>query len=670
MKKIILSLIFPLMTTFSFSQQTITTIPVVQQWTASGPDITFQSLNIQYSGSLNDEQRLLFKRFKKELDEIGIKLVPEPTSSSLNLLFTTEYSEIAGKTDAYEIKIHKQSLITSSSYKGLLYSTRTLLQLFSQEKYAHALPGGLIRDYPEYEKRMLLLDVARKFFTIREIKDFIVSMAWVKMNELHLHLSDNSWGGYSAYRLESAIYPQLTAQDGHYSWEEIAELQNFARSLGISIIPEIDSPGHSRAFTRIRPDLASPFLGEKYLDITNAETYPFMESILAEVIPHFYSSDFHLGTDEYRINRIKDDSLKYQIGNSFRKYINHFNEIVRKLGKRTRIWSGFERMPGETTIARNIIIDMWETSDARDKSVKGYDIINSSHFYTYIVPGAPYYGVDDKFTYEQWTPEIFSNKAEQNLSPGSPGLLGSKMHIWNDFGPTGYSISEIARSSIPSMIIFSQKMWGSVSTASYADFCKTRHSLLKIPCTRLLSRNFSSKQVLYSLNESLKLQNHKPLPLQCTKRNAEYPWKVDFTLKRTSESEGKAVLLSSSLAVIYSDLEHTFKRRKNKQKFEETKRGFAIVRANQTAGPIPLESHKPDILIFNYQLPLDKTVHITLMGEKNKTSLYIEGSLIDTQNTQMICPVEYLGSAIENVFPGIISQVHIQEQTLIGKDLL
>ena len=71
-----------------------------------------------------------------------------------------------------------------------------------------------------------MIDVARKFFTVDELKDFIRAMAWVKMNELHLHLSDNSWGGYSAYRLESEKYPELTAKDGHYSWEEIRNLQD------------------------------------------------------------------------------------------------------------------------------------------------------------------------------------------------------------------------------------------------------------------------------------------------------------------------------------------------------------------------------------------------------------------------------------------------------------
>ena len=177
--------------------------------------------------------------------------------------------------DAYKILLDKKIKLQANTYKGWLFGTRTLLQIFVMGK--NKFKKAEIVDAPKYEKRMLLLDVARKFFTFEEIKDFIRAMAWVKMNELHLHLSDNSWGGYSAYRLPSKLYPNLTAKDGHYSWEEIKKLQDFGKLYGIKIIPEIDSPGHAKAFTNIRPDLKSPWLSENYLDITNEKTYTFME---------------------------------------------------------------------------------------------------------------------------------------------------------------------------------------------------------------------------------------------------------------------------------------------------------------------------------------------------------------------------------------------------------
>lgn len=667
MNKIVISFLFLIATNVVFAQEEVTIIPKVQIWNDYGKSTKFKYVTIQYSNSIKADQHLLFERFEKELYEIGINVKKQASKSSLDLFFKTDYTNSLGKENSYEILIGKQTSVSASSYAGLVYATRSLLQLFLQEKYRSNFPNGLIGDYPSYEKRMLMTDVARKFFTVDELKDFIRAMAWVKMNELHLHLSDNSWGGYSAYRLESEKYPELTAKDGYYSWEDIRELQDFAHSYGISIVPEIDSPGHSLAFTLIRPDLKSDWLTSNYLDITNKDTYHFMEEILDEVIPHFDSPDFHLGTDEYRINSIKNDSIKNHIGETFRKYINYFNKVVRKHGKKTRIWSGFEHMPGETEIDNNITIDMWETSDAKDKSNKGYEIINSSHYYTYIVPGAPYYGVDEKFIYEEWTPEIFSDKTEQNLDKSSHGLKGSKMHIWTDFGPTGYSIQEIARLSIPSMMVFSEKMWGTKAYESIVDFRKVQNTLMRIPQTTFLERNFSKENILYASKQSICLENKKPKTISCQKKNAEYPWKLELTLQRTQESIGKEVLLSSRLATFYSDLEYIFKSKKDGKELIEKKRGVGLVRANQTEGETPLGSYRPDVVIFNYELPLNKRVKLIVIGEKGNTSLYVDGKLVGSKNIQMICPLEFIGSKMENSFKGELRTIKVIEMATDAK---
>lgn len=661
MKYLLFYIITILSINFGLSQEKLNTIPEVQQWVSSSKSTKFNYITIQFSGDLNKQQQHLFERFEKELNEIGVKLKKNSSEFSLDLVFNPSYINTVGKKNSYGIIFNKKTSISASSYEALVFSTRTILQLFSQKKYKTRFPNGHLVDYSSYEKRMLLIDVARKFFSVAQIKDFIRAMAWVKMNELHLHFSDNSWGGYSAYRLESEKYPELTAKDGYYSWNEIRELQDFAKSYGITIVPEIDSPGHSLAFTKIRPDLKSSWLTPNYLDITNKETYSFMEEILDEVIPHFDAPDFHLGTDEYRINSVKDDSLKTHIGETFRKYINHFNKVVRKHGKTTRIWSGFEHMPGVTEIDDNIVIDMWETSDAKDKSNKGYKMINSSHYYTYIVPGAPYYGVDDKFVYENWTPEVFSDKSEQNLVKSNPGLLGSKMHIWTDFGPSGYSVEEIARLSIPSMMVFSEKMWGTKGYESFNEFEKSLNLLLQIPLTNFLERNFSTEKTLYKNNKRIDFSEENRIKINSKKKNVEYPWKLELTLKRVKESWGNEVLLSSQLATIYTDLEHTFTSKKKNKKVEEKKRGFGIVRANQTEGINPISSHRPDIIIFDYLLPLNKSVKISLVGEKGKISLYVDGELISTEHKQMVCPLEFIGSEKENVFSGDVKKIKIKE---------
>ncbi|WP_106793268.1 glycoside hydrolase family 20 protein [Aquimarina sp. Aq78] len=644
------------------AQQRLNVVPAVQKWEYLAEEIRFNSITVNWSEGTLTKEQIFLNRFKEELKSLTTKFGTSGNKEPLSIFFDTNYVPINEHKDAYKITLGQQTIVKASSYSALVYASRTVLQLLSQDQYKNTVPRGIIEDFPVYEKRMLLIDVARKFFTIEELKDFIRIMAWVKMNELHLHLSDNSWGGYSAYRLESKHYPELTAKDGYYSWEQIRDLQDFAHSYGITITPEIDSPGHSLAFTNIRPDLKSKWLSPNYLDITNPDTYVFMEEILEEVIPYFDAPDFHLGTDEYRINSIKDDSLKIHIGNTFRKYVNHFNKIVKKNDKVARIWSGFEHMPGDTKIDKDIIIDMWETSDAKDKSKRGYQFINSTHYYTYIVPGAPYYGVDNEFVYKKWTPEIFSDKTEQNLAKQSQGLLGSKMHIWNDFGPTGFSISEIARLCTPSILIFSEKMWGTKSQLPFNEYNQQLEKLTSIPMTKVLERNFTNKKEIYLNKESINLTEKENTSIGKEIKNVEYPWTLELTVEKTKEGTKEDVLFSSELATIYSDLEFEFK----KDKKTTTKRGLAIVRANQTAGKTPLTSHRPQVIIFDYQIPMNQMVKIKIVGEQGKTSLYVENQFIGSENIQMLCPVDYIGAPNGKTFCGKIKNITLIQNSVMN----
>ncbi|WP_445736726.1 beta-N-acetylhexosaminidase [Mariniflexile sp.] len=662
MKQITLNIFLVIIPLVVFAQQRLNVVPAVQKWECSSEVIGFSSVSVNWTEGTGTKEQFFLNRFVNELKTLDITIKEPGNEKTLSIFFDTAYRPINGNKDTYKILFGRETTVIASSYNALVYASRTLLQLFSQEQYKNKVPMGIVEDFPEYEKRMLQIDVARKFFTVDELRDFIRIMAWVKMNELHLHLSDNSWGGYSAYRLESELYPQLTAKDGHYTWQEIRELQDFAICYGIVIIPEIDLPGHSLAFTNIRPDLKNKWLSPNYLDITNNDTYTFMESILEEVIPHFDSSDFHIGTDEYRINSIKDDSLKTHIGNTFRKYINHFNKVIKKNNKATRIWSGFENMPGDTEIDNDIIIDMWETSDAQDKSDRGYQFINSSHYYTYVVPGAPYYGVDNKFVYEKWTPEIFSDKTEQNLKKDSKGLLGSKLHIWNDFGPTGYSISEIARLSVPSMLVFSEKMWGTKSDISYGDYKIQLEKLGNIPMTNILERNYTGQKQIYSQKENISLNEKQSISIGKSIKNVEYPWTLELTVLKTKEGTKADVLFSSELATIYSDLEFEFK--KNKETI--IKRGFAIVRANQTAGSSPIMYHRPQVIVFDYQIPMHQNVKIKLVGEQNKTSLYVINQFMGSENIQMLCPVDYIGNPQGKIFGGEIKNITIIQNKVIN----
>lgn len=137
-----------------------------------------------------------------------------------------------------------------------------------------------------------MLDCGRKFIPISYLQDLVKIMSYYKMNTLQIHLNDNGfkqyfehdWSKtYSAFRLESETYPGLAAYDGFYTKKEFIDLQKQAMELGVEIIPEIDVPAHSLAFTQYNPRIGSKKYGMDHLDLFAPETYPlsmlFLKSI-------------------------------------------------------------------------------------------------------------------------------------------------------------------------------------------------------------------------------------------------------------------------------------------------------------------------------------------------------------------------------------------------------
>lgn len=654
-----------LLLSVSFAE--IGSIPAVVKWEPAKGRFEVGSRPATGYPVKSEEFAALAKLFREEIHSfIG------PVSTT-ECYFFFRIDKVMEK-EAYTIDIEDgKVIITASTSQGAFYATRTLLQMMAASGNG-TLQCGRIEDKPAYEARSVLLDVGRKFMPVEQLKDWIRMMGWLKLNELHLHLNDNSWGRYHGYRLESRAFPNLPSKDGHYTFEQIRQLQDFAALHGVSIVPEIDSPGHALAFTRIRPDLAHPALnhpgfGLCYLDIRKEETYRFMEAVFDEVAPLFDSKYFHIGTDEYLLKMITDDAEREKTGEKFRQYINHFAKYLQdKHGKTVRIWSGYEHMPGVTEPDKSIVIDMWNATDAINKSKAGYSFVNSSDLYTYIVPGKSYYGVENQLIYETWTPLIFNmeNKSGK-LSGDDPGLLGGKLHIWNDAGPVGYTWNEIARLVYPSMMAISEKLWGTKGSENYEAFKKRMAAIETIPNVKLLTRKAQAVDtVVWSHKDMHFIANTRhALNLPGDPENLEYPWTATLTLTRQSDAPGNEILLSSELATFYLDLTYTQTDKETKE--TTTQQGVACVRAMQAPGFDPLTSYRPDVLVFDYQVPLNKKVILTFVGEKEKTSLYADGKLIGSYDIQMVCPLEYVGDIHNRSFQGMLHEVEILNEAKAPK---
>ncbi|MBR6648945.1 MAG: family 20 glycosylhydrolase, partial [Bacteroidaceae bacterium] len=268
-------------------------------------------------------------------------------------------------TEGYTVKIGNKVEISAPTTTGVFWATRTILQM-AEQSAEHTLAQGTIRDWPDYAMRGFMLDCGRKYIPIEFLREYVEFMAYYKMNTFQIHLNDNGFKQFfghdwsktqSAFRLESEYFPGLTARDGHYTKKEFIDLQKLAEGLFVEIIPEIDVPAHSLAFTKYRPEIGSAEYGVDHLDLFKKETYQFVDSLFDEYLkgdePVFRGKRVHVGTDEYS-NRDK------AVVEQFRHFTNHCLTLVEGYGKQAMAWGALTHAKGDTPVkVDNILLSMW-----------------------------------------------------------------------------------------------------------------------------------------------------------------------------------------------------------------------------------------------------------------------------------------------------------------------
>jgi len=685
------------------AERPLPVVPAVQQWQTQEGTLALDQTPVILVD--NKDQAVLTptaKLLQEDLAAMGIARATEadaaaPAAGAISLhLGAVEGGPARMAGETYRMVIGKDVQITAASLAGVFYGTRTLLQLL-QANRSRALPCGTITDYPEYTNRMLMIDVARKPFPLWVLKDYLRLMAWYKMNELHLHLSDDAHG-YSAFRVQSKKFPGLAAKDLSYSWADLRDLQDFAKARGITITPEIDMPGHAHSLISYWPALAHPKLGNTALDITNPKTAETMKELLGEMIPLFDAPDFHIGTDEYWMGSLSKEE-KEKTGEAFRQFINTMNAFVRSKGKNCRIWSGFESMPGTTLPDPSVVIDMWVTHDAKTLIERGHKVISSSDGYTYLVPCAPYYGVSNSYIYQSWEPFKISGDASKNPAKDDVHLLGGKLHIWNDPGPSGYTLTEIAALAVPSLQAFGEKLWGHKGSDSYAEFQKRAAGTGPVPGVTMLARtgpvggaaglvfHLDGEQMLADAKASVPLpwaNNPEPIlgeyaqPTPTPNRaDLEYPWTLSMQIKRTADLATRGVILSSDLVEIcanYTKESQVKEKGPDGKELKKTIRqtGIGTLRAAGCPLKDPHDSvymHYDTDRVVADTPALNQWVNLTIVGLAKQTQYYVDGQLVSTANRQLVCPLKRLGSATGNSFVGVVKDLKVWNYARTAKEI-
>src|SRR6185503_6780096 len=262
---------------------------------------------------------------------------------------------------------------------GLFYAVQTLRQLMPAipaEKLT--LPAVSIRDIPRFEWRGAMLDVARHFFGVEDIKRYIDLISYYKMNRLHLHLTDDQ-----GWRIEIKSWPRLTEvggstqvggeSGGYYTQEQYKEIVDYARSRYVMIVPEIDTPGHTNAalasYAELNSSEESPALyegtevGFSTLWINSEITYHFLDDVIRELAALTPTPYIHIGGDEARSTPEED----------YKKFIKRFQEIVAAHGKTSVGWSEI----GEAELLPGTIAQLWISAGYQNAKRQGAKIILS-----------------------------------------------------------------------------------------------------------------------------------------------------------------------------------------------------------------------------------------------------------------------------------------------------
>lgn len=394
-------------------------------------------------------------------------------------------------SEGYHLAIYDEGenpsgvIITANSPAGLYWGTRTLLQMLRQ---GHKLTAGSITDVPRYPVRGFVFDVGRLPVPYEFLKQVVNTMAWYKLNDLHLHLNDNfifledyAKAGrdpfkeaYGAFRLESDITgpdgTPLTAKDTFYTKKQMSELIKYAKARGVNIVPEFDAPAHALAFTRVRPNLMlktqDPRSCEE-LDAAKPESLAFMRELWDEYLlpgkaKHavFEGCTVHIGADEFKGNN-----------EDYRKFTDGVLRHILERGYTPRLWGSLTMKKGSTpVVAKGVQMNIWskDWNLPRPAINEGYDIINTMDSQLYIVPFANYYRMDQnlKGLYEDFVPNQIGAKGRplaERLPAGHPQLLGAAFAVWNDMidlRSKGYTYEDLRGIIADTSAAFSQKVWG------------------------------------------------------------------------------------------------------------------------------------------------------------------------------------------------------------------
>lgn len=385
------------------------TIPALQEWYAGTSAFTPRA-DLRVVVPRDDATALgtTARLFAQDLASAGlsarVQVGGQPRTGDVLLDRVAPDAQL--RPEGYRLEVGPTLSVQATDDAGVFYGTRSLVQMLRQR---HTLPGGVAVDWPRYRDRGLMIDAGRRYYPPSFYRRQILQMGYLKLNLLHLHLSDNAGLG-----IESVRHPEAV-QEKYLTKAEVADLVELARQHHIRVMPEFDMPGHMTGVLEDHPELqlrnALGIPEPSRLDVTNPAARAFVRDLLEEYVPLFPAKEWHLGADEYlkaaeyplypvlATYAIAKFGIFANGKDAVHDFVNEMAGVLRSRGKVARMWNDDAGGGSVVHLDPRIVVEWWTDfnplSDPMPPTPQqlvddGHEVLNNGWWPTYYgSPGLP-----------------------------------------------------------------------------------------------------------------------------------------------------------------------------------------------------------------------------------------------------------------------------------------
>ncbi|MEU1468302.1 family 20 glycosylhydrolase [Streptomyces sp. NPDC005761] len=462
-------------------------LPPLQKWVAGDGHFTLKnSSRIVVDRDRSTALLADARTFAADVAELGGAKLPVVRGDAPHpgdiFVTTGSAGAVDGAGEGFRLDVTKNAVtLHGAGPVGTFYAEQAVEQILKTASDHASVPVGTSENAPARRERGLMIDTARKYWSMASIKQLIRQQAWMRLNTLHWHFTDAEF-----FRLDLPGYPGLAAAES-YTPADLREIQDYATRYHVTVLPELDIPGHATAMARYRPALrwACPSMNTMIspgridpgftVDITQPDNVAWLDGLVKEIVKQFDSPVIHLGGDETPQTALQQQCPElgefaaargYQkTEDVFLAYENHLNDLLAGLGKRMQIWGWWPQAggSGSVTVDKAIRIQAW-LGDEQTFIDQGYDVVVSDeHSRLYVVPSyAPGSG---NGTYIPDGNALYSSYAP----PRSDRVLGMELAQWGDRAytmPDAYMLYYLRRP----LQLLASTAWGSPRMANHLDY--------------------------------------------------------------------------------------------------------------------------------------------------------------------------------------------------------